>query len=171
MESPEGSPLALKAYGEVPPVADIEAVYAPPAVPLERLAVVMLRAVGLPVEEGGVRVTFPQPAIRPATKTRSRDLDLCKTIAPCVSREPKGGDSRDKLPFGCREIRAVQGHQVVQNCSYDEPAPESDGPSGLALLIRSPRQLFLQHHRCRPCCSSTRCRIRAVGDYLGDAAG
>lgn len=46
MESPEGSPLALKAYGEVPPVAEIEAVYAPPAVPLERLVVVMLKAVG-----------------------------------------------------------------------------------------------------------------------------
>jgi len=46
MESPEGSPLALKTYGEVPPVTEIEAVYAPPAVPLERLVVVMLKAVG-----------------------------------------------------------------------------------------------------------------------------
>jgi len=26
MESPEGSPLALKTYGEVPPVTEIEAV-------------------------------------------------------------------------------------------------------------------------------------------------
>jgi len=38
--------VALNAYGAVPPVAAIEAVYAPPAVPLERLVVLMLRAVG-----------------------------------------------------------------------------------------------------------------------------
>jgi len=46
IERPDGSPVALNAYGAVPPVAAIEAVYAPPAVPLERLVVLMLRAVG-----------------------------------------------------------------------------------------------------------------------------
>lgn len=43
---PPGSAFALNAYGAVPPLADIEAVYAAPAVPAGREVVVMLSGVG-----------------------------------------------------------------------------------------------------------------------------
>ena len=89
--------------------------YAPPAVPFEREVVLILSAVGW--EEGGgslvdvpgVRVTFPQPARRKAAYMKRRDFDLCKTAAPCVSHEPKGGDNCRERPIGVREVSAVQG--------------------------------------------------------------
>ena len=89
MERPEGRPVALKTYGVVPPVAETEAAYAPPAVPLARLLVLMLSAVaggedgGLPEDEGGVPVMLPQPASS-AVQKRRETLVFCIRAASCV---------------------------------------------------------------------------------------
>ena len=80
MDSPEGSPVALKVYGAVPPVAVMVALYAPPAVPLERLEVVMLSGVdcagGLP-ELPDLSTTVPQPARNSAAKKTSIRFGVC----------------------------------------------------------------------------------------------
>ena len=96
----------------VPPLAEIDAAYAPPAVPLARLVVVILRAVGwpggFPEDAGGVRVTLPHPVAKRAVARSTSTSGFCFTAAPCDSRKPSGGDSADEQPIGGRDLQAVR---------------------------------------------------------------
>jgi len=87
MERPEGKPAALNVYGAAPPVAEMDAEYAPPAVPLERLVLVMFSgagsAGGLPEFDVGVRVALPQPATKSEMAT-SKDCGFCMTATPAI---------------------------------------------------------------------------------------
>jgi len=92
----------------VPPVAAMVALYAPPAVPLERVVVVMLRGVdwagGLP-EGGDFTVTVPHPASSIAAARRRTEFCFCIVAYPAPITDR--ASVADERLIGNREVDAA----------------------------------------------------------------